>query len=188
MIVDETLAVKVLKPIGTYEKVADDAYNEFIKLLHLRNPFIIYVYDAFEFRDTFYIVTELCHSPLTNLFKMENFDGLIWLMPIARSLLQAIHFLHTNNYVHQDIHPGNVLLTFIKDELIPDGPEEVLQFRLGDLGITKLLDEMDAQDTLAQWMLPPEVLNTSEYGPIDHRLDIYHIGLLFLQLVLNCVS
>ena len=35
---------------------------------------------------------------------------------------------------------------------------------------------------MAQWMLPPEVLNSAEFGPIDHRLDIYHIGLLFLQL------
>ncbi|MBI4621101.1 MAG: protein kinase [Desulfobacterales bacterium] len=176
------LAVKVLKPFGTYEKVAADAYNEFIKLLQLRNPFVTYVYDAFEYRDTFYIVTELCHSPLTDLFKLKDFNGLTWLIPIARCLLQAVYFLHTYNYVHQDIHPANVFVTFIKDELIPDGPKEVLQFRLGDLGISKLLDEMDAQNTLAQWMLPPEVLNPTEYGPVDHRLDIYHIGLLFLQL------
>ncbi len=31
-------------------------------------------------------------------------------------------------------------------------------------------------------MLPPEVLNSSEHGPIDARIDIYHVGLLFLQL------
>jgi hypothetical protein len=31
-------------------------------------------------------------------------------------------------------------------------------------------------------MLPPEVLEESEYGPIGHRLDIYHCGLLFLNL------
>ena len=122
---DNELAVKVLKPIGTYEKVAGEAYNEYIKLLQLRNPFITYVYDAFEYRDTFYIVTELCHSPLTSLFNMTDFNGLIWLMPIARCLLQAVHFLHTNNYAHQDIHPGNVFVTFIKDELIPDAPKKI---------------------------------------------------------------
>lgn len=31
-------------------------------------------------------------------------------------------------------------------------------------------------------MLPPEVIKPSEFGPIDHRVDIYHTGLLFLQL------
>ena len=34
----------------------------------------------------------------------------------------------------------------------------------------------------AQWMLPPEVLNPSEFGAPDHRVDIYHSGLLLLQL------
>jgi hypothetical protein len=31
-------------------------------------------------------------------------------------------------------------------------------------------------------MLPPEVLNESEFGAPDHRVDIYHCGPLFLQL------
>ncbi|MFZ2171724.1 MAG: protein kinase family protein [Methylococcaceae bacterium] len=178
---ENDLAVKVLKPIETYEKIKESAEGEFIKLLQLRNPYITFVYDAFEYRDTFYIITELCHSPITNLFTIENFNGQIWLMGIARGLLQAVHYLHINNFAHQDIHPGNVFATFVKDELNPDNPK-VLQFKLGDLGIAKLLDEMDAKNTMAQWMLPPEILNRSEFGPIDHRLDIYHIGLLFLQL------
>lgn len=175
------LAVKVLKPNGTYEKVKESAENEFIKLLQLRNPYITFVYDAFEYRDTFYIITELCHSPLTELFKIENFNGQSWLMAIARGLLQAVHYLHINNYAHQDIHAANVFATFVKDELNPDNPK-VLQFKLGDLGIARLLNEMDAKNTLAQWMLPPEVLNSYEFGVIDNRLDIYHVGLLFLQL------
>lgn len=178
---ENDLAVKVLKPIETYEKIKESAEGEFIKLLQLRNPYITFVYDAFEYRDTFYIITELCHSPITNLFTIENFNGQIWLMGIARGLLQAVHYLHIHNFAHQDIHPGNVFATFVKDELNPNNPK-VLQFKLGDLGIAKLLDEMDAKNTMAQWMLPPEILNSSEFGPIDHRLDIYHIGLLFLQL------
>jgi len=34
-------------------------------------------------------------------------------------------------------------------------------------------------------MLPPEVLDESQFGPIDSRVDIYHTGLLFLQLALS---
>lgn len=178
---DNDLAAKVLKPIGTYEKVKAAAEAEFIKLLQLRNPYITFVYDAFEFRDTFYIITERCHSSITSLFGLENFNGQLWLMPIARGLLQAVHYLHINNYAHQDIHPGNVFAAFVKDEMTPD-TQQVIQFKLGDLGIARLLHEIDGQNTRAQWMLPPEVLNGAEFGPTDHRIDIYHIGLLFLQL------
>ncbi len=104
-----------------------------------------------------------------------------WFMPIARQLLQAVHYLHLNNYVHQDIHEGNVFSTFIKDEMVPQ-KAHVIQFKLGDLGVSKLLPDVDATNTRPQWLLPPEVLDPNEFGPIDHRSDIYHLGLLFLQL------
>jgi eukaryotic-like serine/threonine-protein kinase len=178
---ENDLAAKVLKPIGSYDKVRAAAEAEFIKLLELRNPYITFVFDAFEFRDTFYIITERCHSPISDLFALDNFDGQVWLMAIARGLLQGIHYLHINNYAHQDIHPGNVFAAFVKDEMVPDA-NKVIQFKLGDLGVARLLSEVDAENTRAQWMLPPEVLNASEFGPIDHRIDIYHAGLLFLQL------
>lgn len=178
---ENDLAAKVLKPIGTYEKVKASATEELIKLVQLRNPHITFVYDAFEFRDTFYIITERCYCSVKQLFLIKNFNGLNWLMPIARSLLQAVHYLHINNYVHQDIHSGNVFTALVKDEMIPKD-KEILQFKLGDLGVAKLLNEIDAKNTRAQWMLPPEVINPSEFGQIDHHIDIYHVGLLLLEL------
>lgn len=178
---ENDLAAKVLKPIGTYDKVKASATDEFIKLMQLRNPHITFVYDAFEFRDTFYIITERCHLSAKQLFSLENFNGLNWLMPIARSLLQAVHYLHINSYVHQDIHSGNVFVALAKDEMIPQN-NQILQFKLGDLGVAKLFNEVDAKNTRAEWMLPPEVINSTEFGPIDHHIDIYHMGLLFLEL------
>jgi serine/threonine protein kinase len=178
---NNSLAAKVLKPIGTYDAVRASAEAEINKLLTLRYPFVTYVFDAFEYRDTFYIITERCHGPVKKLFAIDDFHGDVWLMPIARCLLQAVHYLHLNNFVHQDIHSGNVFTALVKDELIPDDKEAML-FKLGDLGVTKMVSELHAQNTRAEWMLPPEVVNASEFGPIDHRVDIYHLGLLFLEL------
>ena len=91
------LAVKVLKPIGSYEKVKENAEGEFLRLMQLRHPSITYVYDAFEYRDTFYIITEKCHSPISAVFDLENLNGMSWFMPMARQLLQAVNYLHLNN-------------------------------------------------------------------------------------------
>ena len=178
---ENDLAAKVLKPIGTYENVKASATEELTKLVHLRNPHITFVYDAFEFRDTFYIITERCYCSVKQLFSIQNFNGLTWLMPIARSLLQAVHYLHINNYVHQDIHSANVFTALVKDEMMPQD-NKIVQFKLGDLGVAKLFNELDAKNTRAQWMLPPEVLNPNEFGAIDRRIDIYHVGLLLLEL------
>ena len=62
---------------------------------------------------------------------------------------------------------------------------EKIECDLGDLGIARLFEELGAANTRAQWMLPPEVLNPSEFGPIDYRLDIYHVGLLLLQIAVS---
>jgi serine/threonine protein kinase len=179
---NNSLAAKVMKPLGPYEKVKESTVAELSKLSLLRHPYVTYVYDAFEYRETFYIITERCHSTVSELFEIPSFSGLIWIKPIARCLLQAVHFLHTNGYVHQDIHAGNVLTAFAKDEM---GPNEggAIQFKLGDLGVAKLFSEIDVTNTRALWMLPPEVFEPNEFGPIDHRIDIYHCGLLFLFLV-----
>ncbi len=178
---DNELAVKVLKPVSPYDILRKNAEGEFHRLKELRHPNITFVYDAFEYQNTFYIVTEKCHGPLTEILDLPNLDGMLWFMPIARHLLQAVQYLHLNNYVHQDIHEGNVYSTFIKDEMIPQ-KAHVIQFKLGDLGVSKLLPDVDAMNTRPQWLLPPEVLDPNEFGPIDHRSDIYHLGLLFLQL------
>jgi serine/threonine protein kinase len=177
------LAAKVMKPLGPYEKVKASTLAELNKLVYLRHPHITYVFDAFEYRDTFYIITERCHCPLTDLFVLESFSGTVWVKPIARCLLQAVHYIHINQYAHQDIHLGNVFAAFAKDEMNPQNFGPALQFKLGDLGVAKLFSEIDATNTRALWMLPPEALDTSEFGPLDRRIDIYHCGLLFLHLL-----
>jgi hypothetical protein len=56
---------------------------------------------------------------------------------------------------------------------------------LGDLGVSKLFTELDALNTLNDSIRPPEAIEESEYGPIDHRIDIYQTGLLLLQFAVS---
>src|SRR5438876_4808085 len=65
------LAAKVLKATRPYEQLKVSALSELQRLLDMRHPYITYVYDAFEFRDTFYIITERCYCPLTQLFQLD---------------------------------------------------------------------------------------------------------------------
>jgi serine/threonine-protein kinase len=181
---ENDLAAKVIKALGRpYEKVKACTEAELTKLVALRHPNITYVYDAFEYRDTFYIITERCFCPLLQLFSLQGFDGSKWLLPISRCLLQAVHYVHMNGVVHQDIHLGNVFTSIIKNEMPTDAM--AIQFKLGDLGVAKLFSEVSTKNTRADWMLPPEVLDPVQFGTADHRVDIYHVGLLLLQFALS---
>jgi len=79
-----------------------------------------------------------------------------------------VHFLHCNSYVHQDIHGGNAFVATRHDDMNPS--DIIFSFVLGDLGITKMVTEMDAANTvLAEWMRAPEAMKPSEFGPMDHN-------------------
>jgi serine/threonine-protein kinase len=178
------LAVKVLKPLRTVDELREAATREFQVLLTVRHPNITHIYDAFEFQSAFFIVTSRCFSSLESLFQMKKFSGLLWLMPIARCLLQAVHSLHVMSIAHQDIHLGNVMSALYKDEMLPD-LEQLWHFKLCDLGIARLHTELAATELRKVSIMPPEVLDPGHFGPLDHRIDIYHVGLVLLQLALS---
>ena len=179
-----SLVAKVLVPRGhSYEQVQKNWSRELDNLILLRHPNITYIYDGFECNDTFYLIIEGCASSVNELLEHPDFRGEFWLKPIARCVLQAINFMHSANYVHKDLHGGNVFASLTYDEMMPS-KEPTMQFKVGDFGISKLISDVNIFGTvLAQWMLPPEYIDHSEFGPLDCRVDIYHAALLFLSLL-----
>lgn len=179
----EELAVKVLRPVASIEQTRKDAVTELQRLYQLRHPQITYLYEAFEFRGACYLVLERCGMSLDGLFDLNNFSGEVWLEAVARCVLRAVKWIHLNGFVHQDIHLRNVLVAFARDEMTPNSPGSI-SFKVADLGLAKLAHEINVHlDVLNESIRAPEAINPLEFGQADHRMDIYHCGLLFLQLV-----
>lgn len=180
------LVAKVLRPRDqTYDQVRESWVRELNALALLRHPNVTFVYDAFECRDTFYLVLERCSDDLTGLLALPELSPELWLPWLARDILQAVHFFHALGYVHKDLHPGNVFLLWQKDRMIPT-KDPVLSFKVGDLGISRLASDIRFFGTiLAEWMLPPEYLDSKQFGTLGAPVDIYHVGLLFLSLMLK---
>jgi eukaryotic-like serine/threonine-protein kinase len=179
------LVAKILKPRPESATNTEQfAFDELTKLLHVRHPNITHVFDAFNFNGTCYIISERCDQTLADMMARPKFLGRIWTIPIARCLLQAVQFAHVQGIVHCDIHPGNVLMRFIADELLPQ-QHNAVTFKLGDFGLAKVFGALDADGIFLDSIRPPEAINSAEFGPPDHRVDIYHVGLLLLQLLLG---
>lgn len=163
----------------------DEWLAELKNLTLLRHPNITYIYQAFEYRDTFYLIVERCSFDLTQLIGQPNIQGSVWLPYIARDILHGLDFIHRNDYVHKDMHPGNIFVSHHYDLMVPT-KDPVWSFKIGDLGISRLESDIRLFNTiLAQWMVPPEYLNPEEYGQIGKQVDIYHTGLLLLGLLIN---
>jgi serine/threonine protein kinase len=186
-----SLVAKVIKPhSGTYE--TDEVYNV-IKffwdkerwLLDLfRHPNITHIIDAFECEHTFYLIMERCDYTVAEVLEKLGGSTSTLVPHAARDILHALHRLHKANFVHKDIHPGNVFLSFGFNRIKRESHFSC--FKVGDLGIGNFANLISIENTrLAEWMLPPERLVPSEFSPegADPKLiDIYHTGLLLLFL------
>lgn len=181
-----SLVAKILLPRDQpYEHVKENWLQELRKLLVLRHPNITFVHAAFEFKDTFYLIIERCSFTLDGLIGAEKTVGEIWVPYVARDILQGLDYIHSNGYVHKDIHPGNVFVSQITDRMVPAKPP-VWSFKIGDLGISRLENDIQIFNTiLAQWMLPPEAIDPDQFGAVGKTVDVYHTGLLLLALLLN---
>ena len=178
------LVAKVLRPLNrTYEEVRAEWLRELNALAQFRHPNVTFVYDAIEHEDTFYLILERCEFTLNTLMTMPGYDGRQWLPYVAGDVLQAVEFIHASGYVHKDLHAGNVFVSWVRDKMVPQ-KQPVWQFKVGDLGISRLESDIDFLGTvLAQWMLPPEYLNPGEFGVVARTTDIYHVGLLLLRML-----
>lgn len=185
------LVAKTLVPNTEKTQEAQRAswLDELHKLVTLRHPRITYLYDAFEFQGTYYLIIERCTYTLTSVItsaasQINPLDvGKLWIPHIARDILQALYYMHSAGYVHKDIHAKNIFIKQERDTIAPH-KEPVWSFKVGDLGISRLAGDINIFNTmLARWMLPPEHLNPKEFGTVGTRTDIYHVALLLLQVL-----
>ena len=171
------------QPLKVFEAVKASFKKEKESLLLFRHPAVTYIYNAFSCENLFYLITERCAYTVKDLIKLEDFNGRGWIKPMARSILQAVGEIHKLGYVHRDIHLGNVFTSILRNVYAPDSDDSVIRFKLGDFGISRLAKDISPAGTMAAWLRPPEVLQPKKFGPLGLGVDIYHIGLLFLQML-----
>jgi serine/threonine protein kinase len=89
------LVAKVLRPLDrSYDAVRASWERELRTLETLRHPNITFLYAAFEYRDTFYLILERCSENLHSLISLPGLVPEGWLPWLARDILHAIHFMH----------------------------------------------------------------------------------------------
>jgi serine/threonine protein kinase len=168
---DQIYALKMVRPANRpYQDVFAEWAKEVQRLMSLRHPNVVYIYDAFEQDSLFYLALERCDHPLTEMLGVPMEDALV--IELARQLLAAVQFLHDNDVVHDDLHGGNVLITHT------DRP----QVKISDFGISHELRGASAvrPNVVHHAIMAPEILAT---GFTSKQSDLYQVGLLLYWMV-----
>jgi eukaryotic-like serine/threonine-protein kinase len=168
---DQAYAVKMMRPAHRpYAEVQAEWAREVQRLMSLRHPNVVYIHDAFENNSLFYLALERCDHALTAMLGRPMQEGLT--IELARQLLAAVQFLHDNDIVHDDIHPGNVLITHADRPIV----------KLADFGISHELRGRPAirPNVVHHAIMAPEILST---GYTSKQSDIYQVGLLLYWML-----
>jgi serine/threonine protein kinase len=173
---NRTVAVKLLPQVHrNKESFAERFKREAHALAQLNHPHIIGVHDFGETPDgqMYYVMEFVSGMDLQHLLKRDPPEPR-QILTIITQVCEALQFAHEHGIVHRDIKPANILV------------DERGNVKVADFGLAKVMGQQ-AVDYTATGMtigtpdyIAPEALDQSK--SIDHRADIYSLGVMIYEL------
>ena len=168
---DQKYALKVLRPIAApIEAVREEWSREVHRLLQLRHPNVVYIHDAFEWQGAFCVALEWCDHTLRDMLERPLQEELA--IELSRQMLAAVQYLHDADLVHDDLHPGNVLIQQSDRPIV----------KISDFGIsTELQGAPAVRPTLVHHaIMAPELLAA---GYTSKQSDLYQLGIMMFWMI-----
>ena len=177
------IAVKILPKSLLTPKAARLFQQEAESAAILSHPNIIQIYEVGETEEFLFFTMQLVQgNALTKYMKKAKKN----ILPSKRTLplkmtiqiliqtLDALDYAHSQDIVHRDIKPGNILIEKHTQRAI-----------LTDFGVAKVLRGDDSDKPIIQgtplYMAPEQILGLE----LDGRADIYAVGTMFFELLVT---
>ncbi len=174
---NRTVAVKLLPQVHRHRATFSDRFKrEAHALAALNHPHIVAVHDFGETPDgqMYYAMEFVPGMDLQQLLRRAP-PGPKQIFKIITQVCEALQFAHERGIVHRDIKPANILI------------DERGNVKVADFGLVKVIGPQADNYTASGATLgtpdyiAPEALDHG--GKIDHRADIYSLGVMIYELL-----
>ncbi len=170
---DRDVAIKV---VSTGDDVDEETVARFLReariVAKLTHPNIIQIYDVSQSGQLTYLAMEyVSGGELSELLEQALEPEQI--KRVLAQVLAALQRAHDHDYIHRDIKPANILFRDDKTAV------------LTDFGLARAKND-DSELTIAGSILgTPKYMSPEQARgePVDHRSDLYSVGVLFFRLV-----
>ncbi len=139
----------------------------------LNHPYIISIHDAGEDNNVAYLAMEYFEGkPLSHYAQLGRLLPPKVVFELMARAAEALHYAHTQNVVHRDVKPANLMYDLPSD-----------RFKLTDFGIARLTDASRTRTGIilgTPSYMSPEQLSASK---VSGQTDIYSLGVTMYHLL-----
>ncbi|XP_020107815.1 serine/threonine-protein kinase TIO isoform X2 [Ananas comosus] len=164
------VAMKFILKHGKSEKDLHNLRQEIEILRKLKHENIIEMLDSFETPQEFCVVTEFAQGELFEILEDDKCLPEEQVQAIAKQLVKALYYLHSNRIIHRDMKPQNILI----------GAGSVV--KLCDFGFARA---MSANTVVLRSIkgtplyMAPELVREQPY---NHTADLWSLGVILYEL------
>ncbi|AYU77111.1 mitogen-activated protein kinase kinase 2 [Leishmania infantum JPCM5] len=166
----QIVAMKFIVKKGKNEKELKNLRSEIEILTKLNHPHIIMLFDSFETDSDFVVVMEYAQGELYDILEDEKQLPAKEVQKIAKQLIQALNYLHSNRIIHRDMKPQNILI----------GQNGAV--KLADFGFARSMSYNTIVLTSIKGTplyMAPELVQERAY---DNRVDLWSLGCILYEL------
>ena len=155
---------------------------KFFKSLN-RHGGLIYCYGVTQepITQNYALVLQFMENGSFRSYLNQNFNSLTWIQKlyIMRSISCGLHFIHSRNLMHKDLHLGNVLQSNYDITILGT------RTHISDFGFCKPADEIssNSNNRNTYGVLPymaPEILRGKKY---TKESDVYSLGIIMNEII-----
>ncbi|MBN7815656.1 serine/threonine-protein kinase [Algoriphagus pacificus] len=167
---EQTVAIKLLKPMVMDPRLREFFQRERQILAKLNHPNIARLYDGgFTAAERpFFTMEYVSGKTILDYIKTRNLD-LKQRLSLFLQVCQAVQYAHQSLVVHLDLKPQNILVN------------TDAQVKLLDFGVAKILEDSDdSKSSFTLAYASPEQILARDAGTSS---DIYSLGIIFFELI-----
>jgi len=186
-------AMKVIKKNRQYNKEEEEKIlNEIQILKKLDHPNILKVFEFYNTKSYFYIISELCTGGelFDFIIKQKSFSEK-FAANIMKQILSAVQFCHKNQILHRDLKPENILLETKAENSIENGKFQIecdqenennlISIKVIDFGTAEIfrINTLLSKQIGTPFYIAPEVLNNK----YNEKCDLWACGVILFILL-----
>lgn len=185
---ERSVAIKVIHPhLAEQPDFVSRFMREARSAARLSSPYIVSVHDQ-GVADTPsgkrpYLVMELVNGPdLRSQLRTHGSLPLGTALEVTRQVLLALSESHTNDIVHRDVKPENILLTKELDITAING--SAVHAKVADFGLARAVSDATHTANMLGTVgyVAPEMVTAGAAGPAS---DIYSAGIMLYELIVG---